>query len=69
MMTVYDFCDHCIDSYNEITIYDFRTGEDVFKGTMSDAMYSDYADYEVQSFDLEYGNNYLCLNIETDEDE
>ena len=67
-MTVYDFCNLCTDDSHEICIYDMRVGDDVFKGTIDDAMYSDYSEYEVLSYDLDYGDVYMCLNIETDED-
>lgn len=66
-MTIYDFCNLCTSDLHDICIYDMTTEKEVFNGTISDAMYSDYADYEVLSFDLEYSKKeYLCLNIETE---
>ena len=66
-MTVYDFCYLCTDDGNEICIYDLITGEEVFKGTIDDAMYSEYANYEVQSYDLDFASKYFCLNIDMSE--
>lgn len=65
-MTVYDFCFLCTDDSNEICIYDMNENveDEVFNGTMDEAMYSDYSDCEVLSFDY-YGGE-LCLNIETE---
>ena len=52
-MTVYDFCDMCIDpSMCKITIYDARKEENIFMGTMEDAMESQYADLTVDSYDI-----------------
>ena len=52
-MTIYEFCNLCIEpSLCKLTIYDSNVGEDIFMGTMEDAMESKYADYEVDSFDV-----------------
>ena len=67
MNTVYDFCNLATDDSQDVCIYDLSTMEEVFKGTMYEAMLSDYADYEVLSFDLGYTEDvYMCLNIETE---
>ena len=52
-MTVYDFCDMCIDpSLCKITIYDANASENVFMGTMEDARESQYADLVIDTFDV-----------------
>ena len=67
-MSVYDFCSLCTDDSVEVSIYDMNEDVEigVFGGSMRDAMYSDWADYEVDSFDLTPDG--LCLNIDTSED-
>lgn len=69
-MNVYDFCYLCTDDGTTVHIYDMNdnVGEEVFTGTMRDAMWSDYAYREVWSFDFDeqYG---LTLNIETESEE
>lgn len=62
-MTVYDFCNMCIDNYSPIDLYDTNNGTVVFSGTMYDALYSDYSEYEVVSFDPPVGDK-LTINIE-----
>ena len=53
----------------EIRIYDMNDDveEEVFIGTMRDAMYGDFADYDVDSFD--YTPDGLILNIDTTEED
>ena len=73
-MTVYDFCNLCTDDAHEVAIYDFTKEREVLRGSMRDAMFCDYADDEVLSFDLDpWGGKdtgvYLVLNIETEESE
>ena len=71
-MNVYDFCMlACDDSYH-IEICDlYQDANTVFYGEARDAMQSDFAEYEVLSFDLYLdGENLptICLNIETEEE-
>lgn len=72
-MDVFDFCDLCTDDTAEVRIYDMNPDieKEVFTGTMQDAMNSDFAYSEVQSFDLCGGNihdgyaPFIVLNIDT----
>ena len=68
-MSVYDFCSLCTDDLEAVRIYDMNeeVEDEVFFGTMRDAMYSDWAEYDVDSFDLSPEG--LCLNIDTAEDD
>lgn len=68
-MSVHDFCFLCTDDQVEIRIYDMNDDveDEVFVGTMRDAMYGDFADYEVDSFD--YTPDGLILNIDTTEED
>ena len=72
-MDVYDFCYRCTDDCWIVAIYDMRTEEEVFHGSMRDAMDSDFAFCDVLSFDLvpafEDSDVAVILNIETEEDE
>ena len=66
-MPVYDFCGLCTDDSVDVSIYDMNEEieKEIFSGTMRDAMESDWADFEVESFDLTPDG--LCLNIDTSE--
>ena len=61
-MTVYDFCGMCVDGSMEVTIWDIDAEKEVFKGSADHAMYSDFADREVESFDPPYDIGF-CLNV------
>ena len=65
-MSVYDFCYLCTDDSAEVSIFDMHPAieNEVFKGTMRDAMDSAWADNEVFSFDLDPQAG-LILNIDT----
>lgn len=67
MFTVYDFLNLCTDDFATITICDLANGDanDVFCDTMHKAMWSDFADYTVMSFDFYKGK--ITLNIDTSE--
>ena len=67
-MDVYDFCNLCTDDGIEIAIYDFYGEEEVFRGTMREAMDSDWEGNEVQSFDLT-PDGMIILNIDTEDDD
>ena len=60
-MTVYDFCDMCACNMDELDVFSIDGEQTVFSGTYDDAMYSQYADEEVQSFEVDGGK--LVLNI------
>ena len=66
-MSVYDFCGLCTDESVDVSIYDMNeeVEEEVFAGSMRGAMESEWADFEVDSFDLTPDG--LCLNIDTSE--
>ena len=71
-MTVSDFCSLCTEAHmTDVTLFDSNEKFDgpdhiVFQGTMHDASFSEFSDYEVGSFDLtEEG---LTLNIDTSEE-
>ena len=68
-MDVYDFCYLCTDDSIEIEIYDTEGEDTVFHGTMREAQDSEWSGYEVMSFDLNFQDNYFCLNIDTSEDD
>lgn len=64
-MTVYDFLYLCTDDSVVIQIWDQAQESIVAVCEIRDAMYGDYADYELDSFDIcEQG---LILNIDTGE--
>ena len=67
-MDVYDFCNLCTDDSIEIAIYDFYGEEEVFRGTMREAMDSDWDSYDVESFDLT-PDGMIILNIDTEDDD
>lgn len=66
-MSVYDFCELCVDDSCTIAIWDAKVEEEVFRGEMSEAKYGYYAEYEVEGFDPPY-DGVICLNIDTSED-
>lgn len=74
-MDVYEFCYLCTDDTAEVRIYDMNTNveKEVFTGAMQDAMNSEFAYSEVQSFDLCGGSihdgyaPFIVLNIDTSE--
>ena len=66
-MTVYDFLYVFNDDYEVVRIYDTRTEEEVFVGTIRDAMYCDYEGYEVDGVDLDKDG--MIITIETDEED
>lgn len=68
-MDVYDFCTLCTEDSTTVAIYDMNENveEEVFKGEMRDAISSEWAGYEVESFDLWEG--LLTLNIDTTEEQ
>lgn len=60
-MTVYELCELYIESGDEMTIYSMEENENVFRGTFSEAMYSEFSDEEIGSFGIEDGM--ICINI------
>ena len=66
-MTFYDFLYVFNDEYEVVRIYDTRTEEEVFVGTIRDAMYCDYEGYEVDGLDLDRDG--MIITIETDEED
>ena len=64
-MDVYNFCQLCTDDSAEIKIFDMSPDneKEVFSGTIRDAMFGEYSDWEVWSFDYVEGD--LILNIDT----
>lgn len=66
-MDVYDFCMLSTDESIDVVIYDFDGEDTVFNGSMKEAMDSDWKDYEVQSFDVDFLNKVFYLNIDTSE--
>lgn len=68
MLDVYNFCSLYIEDGEEMEIFDNNTCEVVFKGTFRDAMFSDYSDYEVDSFES-HMNGEICINISVEADE
>ena len=67
-MNVFDFCDLCTDDEAPVRIYDMNPviENEVFSGTMRDAMFCAWERYEVESFDL-VPEDGLILNIDTSE--
>lgn len=73
-MTVYDLLYLCTDDGTTIAIWDLLGEKRVFTGSIRDAMYSEYADYEVMSYDLmhimdRFDDPMMEINIEIEEDE
>ena len=71
-MDVYDFCNLCTDDGTIVAVYDFAAGDEIFCGTMSDAMWEDFSNCEVLSFDIcppDGRGVSLILNIETEDDD
>lgn len=66
-MTVYDFLYVFNDDMEVVRIYDTRTEEEVFVGTIRDAMYCDYEGYDVDGVDLDRDG--MIITIETDEED
>ena len=66
-MTVYDFLYVFNDDMEVVRIYDTRTEEEVFVGTIRDAMYCDYDGYDVDGVDLDRDG--MIITIETDEED
>ena len=67
MLTVYDFCDLCYDPDEiKVTLYNTDPSIDaeiLFKGTMAEAMESEFSDFKVESFDAILVNNEITLNV------
>lgn len=71
-MDVYDFCMLCTDDSVVISVYDLNedVSDEVFHGEMHELLYGDkWLDNEVMSFDLNFNDQYFCLNIDTSDDE
>lgn len=66
-MTVYDFLYVFNDDMEVVRIYDTRTEEEVFVGTIRDAMCCDYEGYDVDGVDLDRDG--MTITIETDEED
>ena len=63
-MKVCEFCDRCFEpSLCMCNIYDTNKADVVFKGTMEEVMESQYADYDVDSFDVPCKADEMTLNI------
>ena len=64
-ITVYDFCDMCVDSdLITVNLWDSDAEKVIFTGTMTEAMESEFSDYTVNSFDAELQNDEITLNVE-----
>ena len=73
---IYSFVELCADDSENCAIYDSREEREVFCGTLRDAQFSDFTDYEIQSIELrswdvhhDINKPVIVFNIETDEDE
>ena len=66
-MSVYDFLYVFNDDMEVVRIYDTRTEKEVFVGTILDAMYCDYENYDVDGVDLDCDR--MIITIETDEED
>ena len=66
-MSVYDFLYVFNDDMEVVRIYDTRTEKEVFVGTIRDAMYCDYENYDVDGVDLDCDG--MIITIETDEED
>lgn len=67
-MNIYDFCNLCTDDGSVFRIYDMNPAieNEVFVGSMHDAIYSEWEGYEVLSYDLDPQAG-LIVNIDTSE--
>ena len=61
-MSVYDLLELYIEENDDMEIYDLSNGKTVFKGTVGDCLYSDFAGCEVCSYGVENGK--LVVNVE-----
>ena len=59
---VYDFCFLYIEDGENVAIWSAEEEKNVFEGTFREAMDSDYAYEEVNSFGIE--NGIICINID-----
>ncbi len=68
-MSIYDFCYLCTDDSVIIHIFDMNENveEEVFFGTMRDAMLSEFAEFEVESFDVAPQEG-ITLNIDSSDE-
>ena len=66
-MTINDLLGLATEDMAEIEIFDLAKGETVFKGEISECLETEYADFEICSFDSIISNNVLCLNIDSEE--
>lgn len=66
-MTVFEFCNLATDDGVQVAIYDMNKDVEVFRGEMREALYGDYSDHEVWSFDFD-NRGVIILNIDTNID-
>lgn len=74
---IYTFVDLCSDDSELCEIYDYRDGGGtVFSGTLRDAQFCDFADYEILSIDLcshgvhkDINSPVIIFNIETESED
>ena len=73
---IYSFVDLCSDDSVTCAIYDMRADEEVFRGELSEAKYSDFGDCEICAIDLcpydvrrDPNAPVIIFNIETDEED
>lgn len=60
-MTVRDLCNLYIEPMETVTIFDNDSGKNVFEGSFSEAIRSEYAEAEIGSFGIE--DAMICINI------
>lgn len=71
-MTVYDFVELLTDDCETVAVWDYRTEEEVFKGSAREASW-DFGEYEILGIDLVPKcagcEEIVILNIETEEED
>ena len=64
MMTVRDFCSLCTDpAISYVDLYTCDACFTIFRGTMRDALRSEFCNWNVESYDATFANNRITLNI------
>ena len=68
-MIIYDFCYLCTDDSVIIRIFDMNENveEEVFSGSIRDAMLSEFAEFEVESFGVAPQEG-ITLNIDSSDE-
>jgi hypothetical protein len=61
MLTVKELCRAYLEPHDDCTIDDINSGKTVYDGSIMDAAYGKYSDFEVESFSSTSGG--ICINV------